>query len=376
MSANVSVRGVFWGLCVGLALTCAVDAEEDVKHVVEAEHGYTREEVDHDYGTAPKRVYHPLLAVDTDDAPSIAIPPDIGEDVPLKVYEVAPRTWMFYGNIAEVDENNRGSNGNAGFVVTDEGVVVIDALGTPKLGKRLIATVRSVTDQPIRYLIVTHNHPDHAYGAIAFRALPDVTIIGHKGTLKYINSDRIEHSVTYRRTFIDADMNGFQAVTPDVLVNDALFSKYSFTLGGRNFDVYNTGAHHSFGDLVIHQREDDIVWISDLAFNNRVTFMSDGSSKAAIAAQKWVLDTFADAKLMIPGHGSAQTRPFPMVTWTLRYMQSLRDRTEAALDEGVDLQDAVDSIEFEDWKKVRLYGLNHRANVGFVYREMEAAAFD
>ena len=97
---------------------------------------------------------------------------------------------------------------------------------------------------------------------------------------------------------------------------------------------------------------------------------------AAIAAQKWVLDTFADAKLMIPGHGSAQTRPFPMVTWTLRYMQSLRDRTEAALDEGVDLQDAVDSIEFEDWKKVRLYGLNHRANVGFVYREMEAAAFD
>ncbi|MCB1734453.1 MAG: MBL fold metallo-hydrolase [Gammaproteobacteria bacterium] len=357
-------------------LTASFAAEKSDPHAGESEHGYTREEVDHDYGTEAGRVYYPEIAVDTDDAPSFAIPEEVGEEVPLKVYEVVPGTWMFYGNIAEVDENNRGSNGNAGFVVTDDGVVVIDALGTPKLGKRLIATVRSVTDQPIRYLIVTHNHPDHAYGAIAFRELPGVIIIGHKGTLKYINSDRIEHSVTYRRTFIDPDMKGFKAVTPDVLVNDTVFAKYTFSLGGRTFDVYNTGAHHSYGDLVIHQVEDNIVWISDLAFNNRVTFMSDGSSKAAIAAQKWVLEKFADARLMIPGHGSAQTKPFPMVSWTLRYMQTLRDRTRAALDDGVDLQDAVDSIEFDDWKKVRLYGLNHRANVGFVYREMEIQAFE
>jgi glyoxylase-like metal-dependent hydrolase (beta-lactamase superfamily II) len=65
------------------------------------------------------------------------------------------------------------------LVVTNDAVVVIDTLGTPKLGKRLIATIKTVSDKPIRYLIVTHNHPDHAYGTVAFKRLGGVTIVSH-----------------------------------------------------------------------------------------------------------------------------------------------------------------------------------------------------
>jgi len=350
--------------------------EANKKEVAAAtENEFSREEVDHAFGTKAGKTVYPETAIDTTATPNIVIDEKSSSDEPLKFYEISKNTFMFFGNIAEVDEVNRGSNGNAGFVITDEGVVVIDSLGSPKLGKQIIASVKEKTDKPIRYLIITHNHPDHAYGAPVFRMLKDVTVIGHEGTLKYLNSDRIDHSVAYRKTFIAADMEGFEAVEPDVLVGGERFSKHSFTLGGKTFDIYNTGAHHSYGDLVVHQVEDNIVWISDLAFNQRVTFMADGGSQTAIEGQNWLLEKFADAKLMVPGHGSAQTPPFEMVSKTRSYMQRLREVMTKAVEEDVELQDAVESNEFEDWKDVRLYKLNHRKNLEFVYREMEQELF-
>lgn len=348
------------------------DSSNDESNHVET---FTREEVDHEFGTTPNKVFYPKKGVDTNEVPSISIKEDVKDTVPLHTYQIAPDTYLFYGNIAEVDENNRGYNGNAGFIITDDSVVVIDSLGTPKLGRRMIATIKQTTDKPIKHLIVTHNHPDHAYGAIAFRKLNGVQVIGHQGTMKYINSDRIEHSVSYRKTFIESDMQGFKPVTPDILVGGDLYLKQTIMAGGKHFDIYNTGSHHSYGDLVVHQVEDNIVWISDLAFNNRVTFMADGSSQKGIDAQSWLLKTFANAKLMVPGHGSAQSTPFPMISKTREYMQQVRQKVTDAINEDKELQEAVDSIEFGDWKQTNLYGLNHKKNVDFVYRELELELF-
>ena len=354
--------------CLSLLLALAVPP-------LQAEETFTRQEVDHAFGTDPGFTHYPGTAVDTDDAPNIVLGADDAPDTPLHYYEIADDTYMLFGNIAEVDEYNRGWNGNAGFVVTPEGVVVIDAVGTPKLGRRLISTIARVTDQPIKYLIVTHNHPDHAYGAITFKRLGGVTIIGHEGTRRYIDSGRIEHSVAYRKTFIPEDMADFAPVLPEVLIGGERFSRQRFAIGGKTFDVYNAGSHHSYGDLVVHQVEDGVVWISDLAFNGRVTFMEDGHSRIAIESQDWLLETFGDARLMVPGHGSAQTPDFPMVGRTRDYMQRLRDKMGAAVENDVGIRRAVDEGDFDDWKQVRMYGLNHRPNLNFVYREMEQELF-
>ena len=336
---------------------------------------YSREEVDHVFGTPAGAKFLPQTAINTDQVPQFTLGADDAADAPLPYFQLLPDTYFFFGNIAEVDENNRGWNGNAGFVVTPAGVVVVDALGTPKLGQRMIATIRRVTDKPIKYLIITHNHPDHAYGAVAFKQLGGVTVIGHKDILKYLQSDRIEESVNYRRTFIAQDMQGFAAVKPDVLVDVPIYGKYSFTLADYAFDLYNVGAQHSYGDLIVHQRKGDVVWIADLAFNNRVTYMADGHSRVALEGQKWLLEKFSNVALMIPGHGSAQTPPFPMVTKTQSYVSRLRQFMQQAVDEGMDLQDAVDAARFEDWQKVPLYDLNQRPNANFVYREMELEQF-
>lgn len=324
----------------------------------------------------PSGSYHlPATAVDTADIPDMTIAADAPDDEPLPYYRIADDTYMLFGNIAEVDEKNRGWNGNGGFIVTEEGVFVVDALGTPKLGRRFLATIRTVTDKPVRYLLLTHNHPDHSYGAIAFRRHTNAAVIAHKGALDYIHSEQLDSSVAYRRGFIEQDMKNFAAVTPDVLIDGGPYSEKRFTLGEKTFVVYNTGSHHSHGDLVLQQLPQNILWISDLAFNQRTTYMGDGDSKQAISGQAWLLENFADAALMVPGHGSAQRAPFTMVNKTRRYMQRLREEMGEAVEEGIELQQAVDKADFPDWHETRLYDLNHRSNANFVYREMELELF-
>jgi len=318
----------------------------------------------------------PDNVINSDQVPSIKIDPKASADTPLPVYRIASDTYMFLGSISILDKDNRGFNGNAGFIVTSEGVVVIDTLGTPMLGSRVIATIRSLTDKPIRYLIVTHNHPDHSYGAAAFAGIDGVTVIAHKGTNQYNLSETLDSSVEYRRDVLPQDMQGFKPVAADNYIDAETFSSLRIELGDAVFDIYNTGKHHSHGDLVVHQRKQDVVWISDLAFNQRTTFLGDGHSKQIILALDWLQDNFSTAKLMVPGHGSAQTAPFPMVSKTRDYVQRLRDAMAEAVDEGVGIYDAVRDVEFSDWQGAYLYEENHKANANFIYLEMEQALFE
>ena len=327
-------------------------------------------------GDAPDDWGLPGTVINSDQVPSMKIDPKAPDDKPLPVYKIAEDTYMLLGNISTLNEDNRGWNGNAGFIVTSEGVVVIDTLGTPKLGHRVISTIRSLTDKPIRYLIVTHNHPDHSYGAEPFASIEGVTIIAHKGSIQYNLSETLDVSVQYRRELLPEDMQGFKPVVADSYIDVEPFMSYRIELGDDVFEVYNTGRHHSHGDLVVHQLKQDVVWISDLAFNQRTTFLGDGHSQQIIIAQDWLLEKFSTANLMVPGHGSAQTAPFPMVARTRNYVQRLRDAMEKAVDEGVDMYDAVQGVEFSDWSGTYLYEENHRANANFIYREMEQAFFE
>jgi glyoxylase-like metal-dependent hydrolase (beta-lactamase superfamily II) len=371
------MRGLGWVLCL---LGVPGLATAGIERVIVDPEPVKLEEPQR-FGTDPSRAWMPPTAIDSPRPPEYVVAADARDDEPLPVFQLAPDTWMFFGNIAEVDPNNRGFNGNAGFVITDEGVVVIDALGTPRLGRRMIATIRSKTDRPIRYLIVTHAHPDHFYGAVAFADIPGIHIVSHEGTEGYVHSERIERSVAYRKAFIAEDMRvgpsgRFQAIVPDILIGGPRYGWIELRVGEEVFRIYNTGTHHSHGDLVVHQKKADIAWISDLAFNGRVTFMGDGHTREMLENLDWLMRELGGVRLMVPGHGSAQTAPFPMVAKTRAYIEALRTRMAEAVEEGLDLQEAVEAADLPEWRNVRLYGLNHRLNANFVYREMEQELFE
>ena len=87
---------------------------------------------------------------------------------PMRAQRISDTAWFVQGEAALGSSANRNFISNAGFVVTPQGVVVIDALGSPALAEELIAAIRQVTAQPSRYVVVTHYHADHIYGLQAF----------------------------------------------------------------------------------------------------------------------------------------------------------------------------------------------------------------
>jgi hypothetical protein len=171
------------------------------------------------------------------------------------------------------------------------------------------------------------------------------------------------------------DMRGFEPLQADRHIDGERFSRERIQLGDQRLDIYNVGKHHSYGDLLVHQLDEGILWIADLAFNQRTTYMGDGDSQQVLEAQDWMMQQFSDVRLMVPGHGSAQTPPFAMVGKTHDYVKRMREAMRRAVDDGVSLLDATQQVEFEDWKDTRLYESNQRANAGFVYREMEQEYF-
>ena len=127
----------------------------------------------------------------------------------LEPVRVSESVYFIRGETGLPSPANRGHVSNAGFVVTSEGVVVFDALGTPALGKEFIDAIRRITPAPIRRVIVSHYHADHFYGLPPFKDL-GAEIWAHRAARAYLASEAAQLRLAERRQslapWVGADM--------------------------------------------------------------------------------------------------------------------------------------------------------------------------
>ena len=283
------------------------------------------------------------------------------------VEEVAPGAFVRVGVHEEMTAANLGAIANAGFVIGGEAVAVIDPGGSVAAGEALLEAIRERTDLPVAFVIDTHMHPDHVFGAAAFRGEgsggADPTFVGHRRLARALAS-RAEHYLASSRPRLgDALTDEVEIVLPDRAVE----GEETLDLGGRPLALRAWPTAHTDNDLTVLDEATGTLFAGDLVFAGHLPAL-DGSLLGWLA----VMDDLAavPAERVVPGHGPASL-PWPEGMAPQRaYLEGLAEALRAEVAHGADIAEAVEAVPppAEGWVRVEAF---HRRNATAGFAELE-----
>jgi quinoprotein relay system zinc metallohydrolase 2 len=280
---------------------------------------------------------------------------------PLTMSEVAPGLFMRRGVDEDLSASNDDAIANIGFVVGRESVAVTDAGGSLNDGARLRASIRRVTQLPIRYVLMSHVHPDHVFGAGAFGA-DHPSYVGH-AALPGALAARWEYYRTRTEAVLGKDTVG-PVVMPTMLVKD----RAELDLGGRVLELTAHATAHTDCDLSAFDRESSTLIAADLLFVRRVPSL-DGSLKGWL--KELALLKRLPARRAVPGHGPTSVK-WPDGGQDLeRYLQVLLRGTRAAIKKGVEIDAAAKSVALSERNRWVLFDDYNGHNVLEAFKELE-----
>lgn len=270
------------------------------------------------------------------------------------------------GNSALGSTGNRNFISNAGFFVTDDGVVVVDALGSPALAQELLREIHRVTPQALRYVVVTHYHADHIYG-LQTLAQAGAKVIGHASAREYLNSDtaqrRLEASRIDLAPWIDAN-------TRLVPADQWLATQETrFRLGSMDFVVDHVGPAHTPEDVVVFVPQLGVLFAGDLFFQGRIPFVGQADSRLWIQALNRLMKY--QPKIVIPGHGPASTNPMVDMTMTRDYLLYLRKTMGEAAKNMEPFEEVYAKTDWSRFESIPLFRVANRMNAYNTYLLME-----
>lgn len=222
------------------------------------------------------------------------------------MYDVTPtkvtdRCYYILAQDPEPSPENHAFFNNPGFIVTSEGVVVIDTGSSVQIGEMVIRQIKKITDKPVVKVINTHYHGDHFLGNHAFaKAYPDVEIYAHPSCISNIKADNGEFWYSFMQRNSNNGISG-TIVTPP---SKALNGGETLTVGDTTIKIYQFGKAHTESDLIIQVVEDKTVFMGDTAMR-RVANMADGSFAGTIHTMKEVKALGCDNHIL--GHGPHDT---------------------------------------------------------------------
>ena len=287
---------------------------------------------------------------------------------PVKAQQVASGAWFVQGEAALGSAANRNFISNAGFIVTPKGVVVIDALGSPTLAEELVAAVRRVTTQPIRYVIVTHYHADHIYGLQVLKDL-GATVIAHRAGLEYLNSDTAQRRLEASREELFPWIDERTRLVP---ADTWLDADTVLEIGGERLHIRHVGPAHTPEDLVVFVERSRVLFAGDVVFRGRIPFVGQADSRAWIDALSGLITL--RPSIIVPGHGPVSNDPVPDLELTRDYLVYLRKVMGAAAANLEPFEDAYAKADWAKFEGLPLFRAANRINAYNTYLLMEQQA--
>jgi quinoprotein relay system zinc metallohydrolase 2 len=285
--------------------------------------------------------------------------------VPLFGLEkIADGDYVHFGRVALTTPENAGDIANIGVVIGRDAVAIIDTGGSIAVGRALFAALRAITDKELRYVINTHEHPDHVFGNAALAA-PGVTFVGHHD----LPASLAEHGPYYLQSFRAAlgaeAIAEVRLVPPTLRVQDTL----ELDLGGRKLllTAWSPPAH-SDCDLTVLDEETQTLFAGDLVFLDH-TPVIDGSINGWLD----VLPRLAaqHAVRVVPGHGRWVAAWPAALEDERRYLTVVRDDARRLIRAGTPLAEAVPQIGQSERGRWQLFDDYTPRNATAAYSELE-----
>lgn len=289
----------------------------------------------------------------------------------LELQQLTEDIYIIQGPQQFPSSDTAGFMNNPGFVLTGEGVVVVDPGSSVQIGKVLLEKIEQVTNMPVVAVFNTHVHGDHWLGNQAIRqAWPETAIYAHQRMIERVEAGEGEDWIVN----FDQSTDGATAGTEVVVPNIGLVGGESLAIGGVEFNIYHTGKAHTDNDLMIEVAAKASIFLGDIVADKRIQSArpEDSDIKGQIKAVEFVLQTGND--IFIPGHGAAGDKE--MVKRQLVFLQDLLKSVENYYEQGLSDYEMKEKIiqdlsAYKDWFNFSEIG----RVISYIYLKVEEDSF-
>ncbi|MEM8728328.1 MAG: MBL fold metallo-hydrolase [Pseudomonadota bacterium] len=302
----------------------------------------------------------------------LAAPVCADEDIPdqypgsplySKPVEVIPHVWSAIGATAPPTYENAGHNNNLSFIVTGDGVIVINGGAAYILAEALHEEIKAITDQPVR-LVIDENGQGHAILGNSYWADQGVPILAHVDAAHEI-AERGNRILESMQRYNRDKAAGTYVAAPTQTFED----RHLIEMGAFRIEVLHLGPAHGPGDTQVWLPEQGLVIAGDMAFHERLPPIFEDT-----VALDWI-ETWETgfeplkATYVIPGHGHP-TNMDQVRRYTRDYLVYLREKIGEHLEAGGDLAEAY-YVDQSPFAHLDTFEELATRNAGRVYEQME-----
>ncbi|MGB0845151.1 MAG: rhodanese-like domain-containing protein [Thiolinea sp.] len=281
-----------------------------------------------------------------------------------KPVEVIPGVWSAIGATAPGTYDNSGHNNNLSFIITGEGVVVMNAGDNYLLAKALHDEIKQRTDQPVKYVLL-ENGQGHAMLGSNYWQEQGAKVIIHQDAWHEVEERGHEIIERMRRRNRDKAYRT-EIVKPDIILAE---DRMDLSLGDWKIEARLLGPAHSPGDIMMWLPEKKLAITGDLAFHQRLLPVFEETDTAAWL-ETWEAFVALEPEYIIPGHGEA-TNIAEVTQYTKDYLIDMRTQIGGIIDQGSTLQDAYEQVDSSAWSHLDTYDELALRNIGMIFRAME-----
>lgn len=291
---------------------------------------------------------------------------DRGIDEILTPIPLTDRVFYFYGSLEGRSPLNLGMNNNTGFVVTDQGVILIDSGPNAVVAQGITEAVATVTDQPITH-VINQGSQDHRWLGNDWFVQQGAQIVALQRTV----DTQLQHAnahMTRLQRVLGAE---FMASTHPVVAQEPIAEDhYRLEIGGVVLELLYVANGHFPGDILIHLPDEGVLFAGDVLYTERMVGIHPWSDpEGKISNLETVLE-LAPA-LVVPGHGAATD---PATAWASsgHYLQRLVAEVKAGIADWETLDETVERLaDWPEFQDLLHYEPWHRTNVHQTYLLLE-----